>query len=179
LSVLNFFEQELRKLVDAGLDLDDVKFAGRACYGDLGGQNRAKLQFVTTGYADNYSTLAVDILNRTDGKVDSLMFRFADIWGKKSVDNPNFRDGVIPHIWTDGLKSEWYVYKPTPRDFEILADAVNNYLSVFVERDAGREQQKSPFDKALSRGKEKSETYKTQKAQEATKPKSRKKEGLE
>jgi hypothetical protein len=171
---LNFFEQELRKLVDIGIDLDDVKFAGRACFGDLGGQNRAKMQFVTTGHADHYSALSVDILNRTDGKVDSLLFRFADIWGKKPVNNPNFRDGVIPHIWVDGLKSEWYVYKPTPADFEKLAGAVNDYLSVFQERGVDREQQKSTFDKAMSRGKEKSETYKAQKAQKPTKTKTNK-----
>ena len=174
MSVLNFFEQELRKLVDAGIDLDDVKFAGRACYGDLGGENRAKLQFITTGHADHYSTLSVDVLNRTDGKVDSLMFKFADIWGKKSVSNPNFKEGVVPHIWTDGLKSDWYVYKPTPADFEKLAEAVNTYLSVFKERNVDREQQKSPFDKAITRGKEKSETYKAQKAPGTNKSKTKK-----
>jgi hypothetical protein len=169
LSVLNFFEQELRKLADAGIEPDSVTFAGRACYVDLGGQNRAKLQFITTGYADHYSTLAVDILNRTDGKVDSLLFRFEDIWGKKPTQNPNFRDGIMPHIWTSGQKSEWYVYKPTPADFERLAEAVSNYLSVFVERDVEREPEKSAFDKALSRGKEKSEAYKAQKAGEPNK----------
>jgi hypothetical protein len=173
LSVLNFFEQELRKLVDASIDLDNVKFAGRACYGDLGGQNRAKMQFITTGIADHYSTLAVDILNRTDGKVDSLLFRFEDVWGKKPTSNPNFRDGVIPHIWTDGLKSDWYVYKPTPADFEQLANAVSNYLSVFMERETGREQEKSAFDMALNRGKEKSEAHKAHKGQEPTNPKNK------
>ena len=176
---MNFFEQELRKLVDAGIDLDNVKFAGRACYGNLGGQNRAKMQFVTTGIADRYSTLAVDILNRTDGKVDSLFFRFEDIWGKKQVSNPNFKDGFMPHIWTSGLKSEWPVYKPTPADFEQLADAVNNYLSVFVERDTDRKHEKSAFDKAMSRGKEKSDAYKTQKPQKPDKTNKKDKEGIE
>lgn len=160
MTALNFFEQELRKLYDAGIELGSVTFAGRACYGDLGGENRAKMQFVTAGCADHYPTLAVDILNRADGKVDSLRFRFEDIWGKKAVTNPNFREGVMPHIWTSGRKSEWYIYKPTPRDFEILAEAVNNYLSVFVDREADREQDRSAFGKALSRGKEKSEAYK-------------------
>jgi len=176
---LNFFEQELRKLVDAGLNLDDVKFAGRACYGDLGGQNRAKLQFVTTGYADNYSALAVDILNRTDGKVDSALFRFWDVWGEKPTNNPNFNDRTIPHIWTSDRKSEWYIYKPTPRDFEILADAVNSYLSVFVERDADRKQEKSAFDKAMNRGREKSEAYKSQKPRKPDKTNKKNKEVIE
>jgi hypothetical protein len=176
---LNFFEQELHKLVDAGIELDNVKFAGRACYGDLGGENRAKMQFVTMGYADHYSALSVDILNRVDGKVDSLIFRFQDIWGQKQVSNPNFRDGFMPHIWTSGLKSEWPVYKPTPRDFEILAESVNDYLSVFMERDTGREQEPSAFDKALSRGKEKSEAYKAQNPQNHDKTNTKNKEGIE
>ena len=140
---MNFFEQELRKLTDIGVDLDNIKFAGRTCYGDLGGQNRAKLQFVTMGYADHYSALSVEILNRTEGKVDSLLFHFKDIWAKKPTNNPNFRDGIIPHIWTSGNKSEWYVYKPTPRDFEQLAKAVNGYLSVFTERKVERAPQQS------------------------------------
>ena len=179
MSVLNFFEQELRKLVDAGLELDNVKFAGRACYGDLGGQNRAKLQFITTGISDNYTTLAVDILNRTDGKVDSLWFRFEDIWGQKQVSNPNFKKGVIPHIWTRGLESEWYVYKPNPADFEQLAVAVNTYLSVFTERDTDRKQEKSAFDKAMNRGKEKSEAYKSQKPQKPDTTNKKDKEAIE
>lgn len=159
---MNFFEQELRKLVDAGVDDDSPTFVGRACYIDLGGENRAKIQFITTGYANHYSALSVNILNRTDGKVDSLWFRFEDVWGKQVTNNPNFSDGIVPHIWTSGLKSEWYIYKPTPRDFEKLAELVNDYLSVFAEQYVEREPELSAFDKALSRGKEKSEAYKSQ-----------------
>jgi hypothetical protein len=176
---LNFFEQELRKLVDASIELDNVKFAGRACYGDLGGQNRAKLEFTTGIDADEYTRLSVDILNPTDGKVDSLLFRFSDIWGKKEVNHPNFRQGVMPNIWTRGQKSEWYVYKPTPRDYEILAEAVNNYLSVFKERESDREQDKSAFGKALNRGKEKSAAYKTRSPAKTGKTKSKNKEAKE
>lgn len=54
---INFFEQELRKLADVCGGLSNPVFAGRACYGDLGGDNRVKLQFVTTGYADHYEAL--------------------------------------------------------------------------------------------------------------------------
>jgi hypothetical protein len=183
---LNFFEQELKKLVDAGIDLDDVKFAGRACYGDLGGQNRAKLEFYDESVVNNFSTLKVDILNRTGGKVDSLLLRFGEIWGnKKNLDNPNLsenlrRNGVIPHIWVYGGKAEWYAYNPTTADLKLLADEVNTYLSVFKERDADLDRQKSPFDKAMSRGKEKSDEYKAQKAQKPAKTKAtNKKEEIE
>ena len=133
---MNFFEQELRKLVSVCDGVSNPVFAGRACYGDLGGDNRVKLQFVTMGYADNYEALKATILNRTDGEVDVNTFRFADIWGKKKVSNPNYSDGFIPHIYSNGLKVDWPVYKPTDADFKQLADSVSAYVNVFADRSA-------------------------------------------
>lgn len=49
------------------------------------------------------------------------------------VNNPNFRDGVIPHIWDDYGKADWYVYHPTRQDYEVLSDAVSDYLEVFQD----------------------------------------------
>ena len=79
-------------------------FAGRACYLDLGGDNRAKLIFTTMGHADHYEALKVTVLNRMDGEVDALVFRFGDIWGAKPVRNPNFPSGVKPHIWSELIR---------------------------------------------------------------------------
>ena len=95
---MNFFEHELRRVADACGGVINLTFAGRACYGDLGGDNRVKLQFVTLGHANNYVALEATVLNRTEGKVDSLLFRFEDVWGKKQVANPNFREGLIPYM---------------------------------------------------------------------------------
>jgi len=131
---MNFFEQELRKLAAHCNVIENPVFSGRACYGDLGGDNRIKLQFVTMGVADNYVALKATILNRTDGEVDVNTFRFADVWGRKQVSNPNFKEGFMPHIWTYGLKTEWPVYKPTGADFKQLADAVSAYAEVFTNR---------------------------------------------
>ena len=119
--------------------MENPVFAGRACYLDLGGDNRAKLLFVTMGHADHYEALKVAVLNRLDGEVDALVFRFGDIWGNKPVSNPNFREGIKPHIWTDGGKSDWYVYRPTDADFRQLAAAVSGYLDVFTDRSHSRE----------------------------------------
>ena len=131
---MNYFEQELRRLAKACDGINNPTFAGRVCYGDLGGDNRVKLQFVTMGYADHYEALKATVLKRTEGEVDTLVFRFQDIWGKKQVSNPNFREGVIPHIWTSGDTSKWYVYKPTDSDMKILAEEVSAYLAVFADR---------------------------------------------
>jgi len=119
--------------------VENPVFAGRACYLDLGGDNRAKLLFITMGHANHYEALKVTILNRLDGEVDALVFRFGDIWGNKPVNNPNFREGVKPHIWTDGGKSDWYVYRPTDADFRQLAAVISGYLNVFTDHSHARE----------------------------------------
>ena len=130
----NFFEQELRKLFEDGEIIQSPHFAGRACLGMLGTDLRVKAQFVTTGVADHYDALKLSILNRSDGLIDTLTLKLRDVWGKKPVpQNPNFRDGIVPHIWVDGGKPEWYAYQPTPADMERLCQAVEQYLEPFRE----------------------------------------------
>jgi hypothetical protein len=133
---VNFFEQELRRLAKACAGLSNPVFAGRACYGDLGGDVRVKLQFVTLGHADHYEAVKATILNRVEGDVDYLLFRFADIWGKKQVSNRNFSDGIIPYIWTRDGKHDWYVYNPTDADMKRLAAEIGGYIDVFKDRTA-------------------------------------------
>lgn len=140
---MNYFEQELQKLAAVCDGLSNPVFVGRTCYGDLGGDNRAKLQFVTVGHADHYTALKATILNRIDGEVDTLLLRFGDIWGNKRVNNPNFRDGVIPYIWTYKDEIEWYVYQPTGADFKQLGKAVGTYLEVFTDRSALRQKEQA------------------------------------
>lgn len=130
----NFFEQELRKLFEDGEIIRSPHFAGRACLGTLWTDLRVKAQFVTTGVADHYDALKLSILNRSDGLIDTLTLKLRDVWGKKPVpQNPNFRDGIVPHIWVDGGKPEWYAYQPTPADMERLCQAVEQYLEPFRE----------------------------------------------
>jgi len=137
---MNFFENELRRITDMCGEIKNPVFAGRACYGDIGGDNRMKLQFVTTGKANRYEALKVKILNRTDGEVDNLLFRFSDFW----VKNPDssYREGIISEN-SDG-KINWYAYRPTDADIKSLADEVNAYVGVFVDRSAVMENEKKP-----------------------------------
>lgn len=136
---MTFFEQELRKIV--GDEYPDATFVGRACYVRLSDMNRAKIQFVTTGIASHYDALRLTILNRHEGEVDNLLLRFADLLGKKQVSNPNFQNGVMPHIWDDYGKASWYVYYPGSRDYQTLTDAVSDYLEVFQEQAQTADQQ--------------------------------------
>jgi len=130
---MNFFEKELRKLVGQSDALADPKFIGRACYGRVSDNIRAKLQFVTMGHHEHYEALQMTLINNTEGNIDTNTIRFRDIWGAKPVNNPNFREGVSPHIWKDGKDYEWYAYQPTPADYETLADSVDEYLEMFGE----------------------------------------------
>ena len=102
---MTFYEQELRKLFADGTVIGSPKFTGRACLGTLGKDLRARVQFVTSGHADHYDVISVTVLNRTDGVVDKLRLRLKDVLGVKQVPgNPNFRNGVAPHIWEDSVK---------------------------------------------------------------------------
>jgi len=128
---MNFFEQELRRVAGACKGIINPTFAGRACYGDLGGDNRVKLQFVTQGTHERYTALEATVLNRLDGKVDTLLFRFGDVWGNKT--HRGLHDEP-PRIWTDQGKSEWYSYYPTDADMKKLATELGGYLDVFIDR---------------------------------------------
>lgn len=126
-----FFEKEMKKLFRQGLDLLEPIFAGRVCYGKLNEDVRVRMEFATEGVLDQYSALKVTLLNRREGPVDSLLLRFADVLGKKPTTNPNFREGIVPHIWKNGNDFAWYVYQPTAADYKTLADAVGGYTSMF------------------------------------------------
>ena len=126
------FEQELRKIVSPRYP--DAAYVGRACYVRLSEMNQAKVEFISTHIASQYDALRLTILNRDEGTVDNLVLRFSDLLGKKHTSNPNFRDGVIPHLWDNYTKVAWYVYQPSSRDYQELSDAVGSYLEVFQEQ---------------------------------------------
>lgn len=113
--------------------LKDQKYVGRMCYGTIGGDLRARVEFVTLGVSNHYAGIKASVINRKEGVVDSILLRFSDIWRKPKVSNPNFKEGVNPHIWTDSGKSDWYVFRPGAAEYRKAADALENYLSVFQD----------------------------------------------
>ena len=132
---MTVYEQELRKLFEHGDLVDRPQFSGRVCVGDLGKDLRVRAEFLSTHISSQYDAIRLTVLNRTEGVVDRTLLRFQDVWGKKQVpNNPNFRSGVIPHLWDDYGKVEWYAYHPTAADYAALRDAVGQYLSAFRER---------------------------------------------
>ena len=132
---MTFFEKEMRKLFQHGLSFPETIFAGRACYGKLDEDIRVRMEFATEGVADHYSALKVTLLNRKEGSIDSLLLRFSEVLGRKQTTNPNFREGMFPHIWNNGNDFAWYVYQPTAADYKTLADAVGSYTSLFQKEE--------------------------------------------
>ena len=78
---MNFFESELKKIMRNSAILKDQKYVGRMCYGTIGGDLRARVEFVTLGVSDHYAGIKASIINRKEGVVDSVLLRFTDIWG--------------------------------------------------------------------------------------------------
>ena len=94
-----------------------------------------RIQFISTHISSQYDALKLTVLNRTDGPVDTLVLKLKDLLGKKAVpSNPNFRNGVSPHIWDDCGKADWYVYHPTAADYKTIQLAAQQYLEVFRDR---------------------------------------------
>ncbi len=137
----NFFERELGRVFGDGQVIRNPTYSGRSCFGTLGKDLRVRARFITTGYADHYDALKITVLNRTDGPVDTLVLKLKDLLGKKPVPgNPNFREGVSPHIWDNYGKQEWYAYHPTAADYEVIRQAAKQYLDVFRDRQQERVQ---------------------------------------
>ena len=135
------YEQELRKLFDGSSLMDRPQYSGRVCVGELGKDLRVRAEFFSTCVANQYDAIRLTVLNRTEGVVDRTMLRFKDVWGKKPVPgNPNFRDGVLVHLWDDRGDVDWYAYHPSVADYDALRQSIGQYLSVFRERTPEREQ---------------------------------------
>ena len=128
---MNFFEHNLKKCTEI---YDNAKFVGRVAYILLGENNRLKLQFVTLGYSDHYEGIRLTALDKNSGTIDSMTIRFKDVWGTKKINNPNFKNGIVPYVWVCDGKAEWYAYQPTPRDFELLSEQIDSYAELFMEQ---------------------------------------------
>lgn len=130
---MNYFEQELRRLFGNDSAISDKRFIGRVFFGKFTDNLRVRVEFVTMGTSDHYEAIKATIINCNDGPMDALTLRFSDLFGRKSVSKPNFREGISPYIWKYGDKIEWYVYKPTKADYDQISEALNDYFDVFRE----------------------------------------------
>ena len=124
---MNFFEQEMRKLFGESPVIQEAKFSGKTLIGKVDDELRVKLQFITTGYADHYDSVRMKIINRTEGEVDSQVFKFTDIIGK-----PNSGSRSV-YIWDDRGAADWYGYHPTAIDYDKISETINDYISMYQD----------------------------------------------
>ena len=135
---MTFFEKELHRLFDDSERISaDVVFAGKTMIAPIGKDLRAQVQFVNTSVSGNYDALRLTIINRHEGAVDSETFKFKDIIGMKG--------DYAPHIWEDGQKVDWYVYKPTAYDYNLISDTIEDYISMYAD-------QSYRFDRGMEMG---------------------------
>ena len=78
-------------------------------------------------------------MHKDEGELDANTIRLKEVWGMKPVQNGNFPNGVSPHMWIDRGQLEWYAYTPNPRDYEILADQITDYVEIFQDQDMSQE----------------------------------------
>ena len=76
---MNFFESELKKIMGDSAILKDQKYVGRMCYGTIGGDLRARVEFVTLGVSDHYAGIKASVINRKEGVVDSILLQFSKV----------------------------------------------------------------------------------------------------
>ena len=126
---MTFFEKELRKILDP-LKCGAVYVGGKSAYIPLG-DVKVRVDMETFGYADHYEGLLLRSINAKTGELDRCGVKFANVWGKRAVSNPNFSSGIVPHAWGDRGVVSWYVYTPTESDYKILREEVRKYIDIY------------------------------------------------
>ena len=138
---MNFFESELRKLFASGTPVIDPRFTGRICVGRLGGTTSVKLEFEIKDTMNHYEAIRATVFNRNEGKIDSAVFRFGDLLGRKTLASAR-HISFDPYIWANDDNVRWYGYQPTRDDYAAIAGAVGRYLEVFLEPERERQHEK-------------------------------------
>ena len=52
---MTFFEEELKKIMTESAILKDQRYVGQICYGTIGEDLRARIEFVTLGISNQYN----------------------------------------------------------------------------------------------------------------------------
>ena len=127
---MNFFEQELRKIVKGCEAIHYPKYVGRECIARLTDDLTVKLSFRTLHIVDHYDALQIRLMNRRDGEVDSQHIRFADVWGQVTMQGRDER--ISPYAWTYQEDTHWYGFRPNEMQYQQISDALNDYLGCFL-----------------------------------------------
>ncbi|PXX49260.1 hypothetical protein DFR60_11449 [Hungatella effluvii] len=134
---MTFLQRELKKVTDMSQLCSMVTFVGDVGYVRISEEIRLRLEFLRSELSI-YSGISMTMINRKEGVIDKNNFSFIDVLGIKAVKNPNFKEGICPHIWKDSYKFDWYVYKPIESDYQKIAEMVDCYISMFQDEGLSR-----------------------------------------
>ena len=126
---MTLFEKELKGMFGSSDLIKEKVYSGKTMIGRIDDDLRVKASFVTTGVADIYSALRVKIINRTEGEVDSQIFKFSDIIGTQRT---AYNNKIDPHIWHIDGKDEWYL-PISQNERDRIADTVLDYVAIYQE----------------------------------------------
>jgi len=125
---MDYFEHEMQMFFgESALLSADTVFSHRAMVSDIGKDLRAKVEFVNTKITSQYDALKLSIINRTMGVVDTQIFKFSDIIGKKN--------GNDPYIWENDGSAKWYGYRPNALEFESIQGKVEEYIEIYADQE--------------------------------------------
>lgn len=130
---MNYFASQLKWMLGDQPEFKDAKYVGRACFVPLANGTNIKAEFVTRGTHQKYEAIKLTAINKEDGQIDSTILDFKDFCKSR----PGSTAGTYtPHIWTYNGESEWYGKPPTYSEKEAIAEAANDYVSLFNPQQA-------------------------------------------
>ena len=143
---MNPFTLELKKLCADQPGIYALKFVGRACYADLGGDFHLKAEFVSddSGFPDEYDVLKLTAMSRQLGVMDVQNVYFSDVLEKQPPSFGHGPDKMVPFI-SEGAGKNWSSHEPSPAEYGYLRTAVSNFAEVFCAPEQTREQGQSMF----------------------------------
>ena len=131
--------EELKKMFEGRIAMQDMHYVGKACYGRLEENLRVKIE-LGQGFMDNgYTRLTISVLERTNGLVDQMKFLISDVTGlKQEIDGERIA-GPELRSYKDSV---WWNCEMEETDYQKIAEAVNGYLSLFQLEELVHGQQK-------------------------------------
>lgn len=103
---MNFFEQEMRFMLEDNDLLKDMKFSGKMMVGKLDDEKVYKAEFITTHTSNHYDAIKASVINKNGGVVDSHVFKFSDVVGMYY--RGNGLDSIEPYMWVSDGNPSWY-----------------------------------------------------------------------
>lgn len=114
--VNNFCKQFLKDIMQhKNTNHDEIEFFPDCCILKINNILIAKITWIIITIKDNqYDAISIEIINKNQGKVDTLTIKICDIIETETMN-----------------KLDWYVYKPTKNDFMKIYKMINTYINMF------------------------------------------------